>query len=290
MNWTTPPRPWRPTNRPGTVATTFLFVTTEGFWGYALWGWLAGAPGPRSRRFAMTSAIVMFLLSFIGQEAAHLVASGRHTAPWYVVVIVTPLPLIAVGLIALLIHLRQADREEAMAAWRKAKAAEEAAKTARAEADERTSLRRQIGELSARLDTAAIAHRAELDEAVSDVGSARQELTQALKRTEALERKLAAVDTPKSRKPTAAGTGRNAKAPAGGDDLTMEFQAYMALRDDPALRKPRMGGKLATQIGCSPASARRYRDRFLNPDGSLKELPRESLTGSLGESLTDGTP
>jgi hypothetical protein len=160
----------------GPVTTGWvLFVTTEGFWGYALWSWLAGAPGPRSRRFAMTSAIVMFVLSFIGQEAAHLMAADARTAPWYVVSIVTPLPLIAVGLIAFLIHLRQADREEATAAWaRKAKAAE-AARIERAEADERASLRRELADITARTETEITALRDATTGAQAEAERARAE-------------------------------------------------------------------------------------------------------------------
>ncbi|HMH94011.1 MAG TPA: hypothetical protein VK586_23395 [Streptosporangiaceae bacterium] len=136
----------------GRVTTGWvLFVATEAYWGYALFAWLAGAPGPRSRKFAMHSAIAMFALSLAGQEAGHLLAAAHRTAPWYVVAFVTPLPLIAVGLIAILVHLRQADRE----------AAAEAARAA-AEADELTVLR-------AELDAARGAHG-------TDVRGLREEL------------------------------------------------------------------------------------------------------------------
>jgi hypothetical protein len=237
----------------------------------------------------MTSAIVMFVLSFAGQEAGHLVAAGARTAPWYVVAIVTPLPLIAVGLIAFLVHLRQADWEVAMAAWREARAVAEADRIARAEADERASLLRELEALSAQRDADVSDFRARLGEAASALETAQQETAQALRRAEALERKLAAGDKPKPRKPAVKNSAGSVPESAGGDDLTMELLAYMALREDAGLRRPRMGGKLAVKVGCSPASARRYRDKFLNPDGSLREPPSESLTGPLAGPLAEGT-
>lgn len=268
----------------GPVTTGWvLFVTTEGFWGYALWGWLAGAPGPRSRRFAMTSAIVMFVLSFIGQEAAHLVASGRHTAPWYVVVIVTPLPLIAVGLIALLIHLRQADREEAMTAWREAKAAEEAAALARAEADERAQLRRERDALAASRDADLTALREELEgemeardrslaDALTALESARSEAAAATTRADRLERRLAG---PAGR--SKAGTGRRGTAPRTGtggapkDDL-LEARARKLLAANPDMS----GAELAGELTVSPGYGRKLRRRLTQADRPAEARPDRS--------------
>jgi hypothetical protein len=271
----------------GPVTTGWvLFVTTEVFWGYALWTWLAGAPGPRSRRFARTSAVVMFVISFAGQEASHLVSSALHAAPVIVVLFVSPLPLVAVGLIAVLFHLRQEDHAAAVAAWRKLRAAEAAAAIERAEADERAWLRRELDALSAQRDADVSALGAKLDEAASALASARQEAAEALRRAEALDRKLAAVSDrkpPRPRKAAAEGARESAQPAAADGDLTTELLAYMALRENPELRKPRKGGDLAREVGVSGATARRYRDKYLNPDGSLKELPAESLTGSLSE-------
>jgi hypothetical protein len=271
----------------GRVTTGWvLFVTTEVFWGYALWTWLAGAPGPRSRRFARSSAVVMFIISFAGQEASHLVSSARHAAPVIVVLFVSPLPLVAVGLIAVLFHLRQEDREVAVAAWRKAKAAEAAAALERAEADERAWLRRELEALSAQREADVTALRDELNEAASALASAQRDAAEALARAESLARKLAAAASdrkPPGPRKAAEGTRASAQPAAGDGDLTTELLAYMALRENPELRKPRKGGDLAREVGVSGATARRYRDKYLNPDGSLKELPDESLTGSLGE-------
>jgi hypothetical protein len=254
-----------------------LAVTTEAYWAYALYSWLAASPGPRSRSFAKWSAGAVFCLSLVGQGAAHLVPPGSRPSP-VLVVFVSSLPVLVLALIAILIHLRQADREAAEALARQSAEVERLAAIERAEADERAWLRRELDALGAQRDADATAHRAELDEAVSDLASARQELAQALRRAEALERKLAADDPSKRRRKPAPTTGKKPAATAEGDDLTMELLAYMALQDHPELCKPRMGGKLAVEVGCSPASARRYRDKFLNEDGSLKDLPRESLT------------
>lgn len=101
-----------------------LAVTSEAYWGYALYAWLAGAPGPRSRRFAMVSFAVVFVLSLIGQAASHLVPQGTVPPP-AVVVFITSLPVIVLALIAVLVHLRQLDREEAAAAAADASAAQE---------------------------------------------------------------------------------------------------------------------------------------------------------------------
>jgi hypothetical protein len=119
-----------------------LAVTTELYWGYALYAWLATAPGPRSRKFAMWSAAAVFTLSLVGQGSAHLVAPGTKPSP-VLVAFVTALPVIVLALIAVLVHLRQLDREEAVevaeesalrAGLRSAEAAREAAETARDEA------------------------------------------------------------------------------------------------------------------------------------------------------------
>jgi hypothetical protein len=269
-----------------------LAVVMEAYWAYTLYAWLAASPGPRSRTFAMWSCGVVFILSLVGQVTYHemTLPQGTGDGERASAAFVTILPVTVLAMIAILIHMRHADREAKAAAARAAARAERLAEIERAEADERASLRRQVDELSAQMDAAAIAHRAESDEALSDLESAQRDLSQALRRTEALERKLAAIDAPKPRKAPGAGAGKNAKTAVDGDDLSMELSAYMALVENSDLRKPRMGGKLAVKIGCSPASARRYRDKFLDEDGSLRELPRESLTGPPGESLTDGAP
>lgn len=151
----------------GKMTTGWILpVTTEAYWAYALYAWLGGAAGPRSRRFAMGSAVAMFILSLGGQESGHLLAAAHRAAPWPVVALVTALPLIAVGLIAILVHLRQADREEATEAqWRAAEAAR-LAEDERIAADEGTELRRQLAALQGDAEAAIGAARAERDTAL----------------------------------------------------------------------------------------------------------------------------
>jgi hypothetical protein len=116
----------------------------------------------------MWSAALVFTLSLAGQGSAHLVAPGKNP-PAGLVVFVTALPVIVLALIAILIHLRQLDREEAGAAERaRAEAAAQAA-IERAEADERTALRRRLAELEEARDAEMIAVRAEMDAALSDL-------------------------------------------------------------------------------------------------------------------------
>lgn len=201
----------------GEMTTGWILpVTTEAYWGYAVWAWLASSPGPRSRRFAMWTAIVMFTLSLGGQEAGHLVAAAHRQAPPYVVAFVTALPLIAVGLIAILIHLRQADREEAGQAARVAAVAERLAAAERTEADERGALHRRLAEVTARAGEEISALRKAVSGAEAEREAARSEAEALTARVESLTRKLAGNGT---RKPagsgTRKGTGNTARKPAG---------------------------------------------------------------------------
>lgn len=145
-----------------------LAVTSEAYWGYALYSWLAGAPGPRSRSFAMWSAGVVFVLSLIGQGSAHLISPGAKPPP-PLVVFVTSMPVLVLALIAILIHLRQLDREEVEAAERARVKVEHDAAVARAEADERTGLRRRLAELTEARNGEVSAIRAEMDDALRDL-------------------------------------------------------------------------------------------------------------------------
>src|ERR1700761_1713841 len=167
-----------------------LTVIVEVYWGYALYAWLAAAPGRRSRRFAMWSAAGVFILSLAGQGSAHLAA--HKMPPAAVVVFVSTLPVIVLALIAILIHLRHIDRAEA------AEVAQEAA--------DRTELAKTQAELGEVRD-AERSVRAELD-------AVRTELAEVTRRAEVLAQKLASVPKqPRTKKAakkdasTEAGTG-----------------------------------------------------------------------------------
>ena len=91
----------------GMTTGWILPVSTEAYWACAGYAWLASPAGPRSRRFAMWSALGMIVLSLAGQESDHLLAFAHRTIPPVaVVMLVTALPLVALVLIAILIHLR----------------------------------------------------------------------------------------------------------------------------------------------------------------------------------------
>ena len=116
-----------------------LTVIVEAFGVCALVAWLADAPGPRSRRFAMWSAMIVFALSLVGQASSHLTARSQ-VPPAVVVVLVSVLPVIMLALGAVLIHLRIKDRAEAGEAARKATLTAERIAAEVSAADERTAL------------------------------------------------------------------------------------------------------------------------------------------------------
>lgn len=215
-----------------------LAVGMEAYWGYALYVWLAAAPGPRSRAFAMKSAIGAFVLSLLGQIAYHLMLAEHVAAtPVAVVVFVAALPVTLLALVAFLIHLMHADR----------RAAADAERQAVLEA-ERTALRAQLDALTS-----------ELEAARADRETAHRELAEALTRADRLAAKVEALSAkkggPKPRK------DKSESAHAG--DLTTEFRAFELLRDNPELRAPRMGAELGRKLGASAATGRRLHGRLI---------------------------
>lgn len=209
----------------GRMTTGWILpVTSEAYWVAALYAWLADPAGPRSRKFAMWSAVGVFLLSLAGQESDHLLAAaGRTVPPAGVVGFVTALPLIAVALIAILIHLRQKDRDEAQ------------------EAGERSAAQAEMDALRTEL-AAAYAAR---EEDASALAAVRAELAEAVARTETLTRKLEAATARKrrtatARKPapatgrkqepvTASATAPEADAVTAPDDLDSEAKVLWYL-------------------------------------------------------------
>jgi hypothetical protein len=253
-----------------------LAVTTEAYWGYALYSWLAAAPGPRSRAFAMWSAVGVFILSLTGQGAAHLVKPGQQPPP-VLVVFVTALPVLVLALIAILVHLRQADREVIEALARKAEQDERKAAVLRAETDERARLRAELERVSADATTRLSGLQDDLTDAQQDLETARGELTEALRRAEALTAKLAAVSAQKKRAKVPA----SARAGSAESDPTNELRAVMELRANSKLLGPRMSGELARALGLSPATGRRLYGKLVT-DGALNEYA-QSLMEPLGE-------
>lgn len=236
-----------------------LAVTAEAFWGYALWAWLAGSAGRRSRRFAMWSAAVVFTLSLVGQGAAHLVTPGVKP-PAALVVFITDLPVLVVALIAILIHLRQLDREEAERDERVRAEAGQQAAIERAEADERTALRTQLSALAERLEEAELART-----------EAEQRAAQAEARTAQLERTLAAQKDAKSARKTRARNGasarRSTRATADSGDIDARTKALNILSDQPDIS----GAELGVAAGMSKRWGQIHRDELATLAAGLAE-------------------
>ena len=237
----------------GMTTGWILPVSTEAYWSIAVVAWLAAPAGKRSARYAMWTAGIMFGLSLAGQEYGHLVAAGYRIPPLLMVTLVTALPLAAVALGAVLIHLRRADREEAEALAEASAEAVRLAATERVEADERTSLRAQVESMSASQAAELSAIRAELGTAQAERETAQREAAEAHARAEALAAKLTAASARK----TAPKQRAKGAASTRDDDLSTEVRAINALMANPELKKPRMGGELARTIGVSPATGRR---------------------------------
>jgi hypothetical protein len=233
----------------GRMTTGWILpVSAEAYWGYAAWAWLAGACGPRSRRFAMWSAAAMFALSVAAQESGHLIAAAHWQAPMFAVALVTPIPLLAVALAAVLVHLRQADREEAAEAVRRKADADRLAAIERAEADERTALRRELEALAQRL--------AHVDTARND---AEGRAAKAEARTAQLERKVAAQTGAKGPRKTSAAKGATgAREDRAEEDVDARTKALDVLSREPGIS----GAELGVRVGMSKRWGQLHRDEL----------------------------
>lgn len=181
----------------GKVPTDWvLAVAMEAYWGYALYAWLVASPGPRSRAMAMWSCAVVFAFSLAGQVLYHELTVPPGTPPGRRVVIgfVTSLPVVVLALIAILIHLRHADREEAAEAQRRVTEAARLEAQERAEADERTALRRQLAELRAGAQAEIEAARAERETALRQAQEAAQAAAESAAQISAMGERQAEAD------------------------------------------------------------------------------------------------
>lgn len=222
-----------------------LAVTTEAYWGYALYSWLAAAPGPRSRRFAMWSAAAVFVLSLTGQGAAHLVPDGAQP-PAALVVFVTALPVVTLALIAVLVHLRQADREDA-------------------EEDVRQDAKdAEIAALQARLEAAA-GEAAPLREALA---AAQEQAARAAQQIAQLERKLAAQTRPRKRaNPGRAGRASARAKQAQEDDVSARTKALSVLAAEPDIS----GAQLGLRVGMSKRWGQDHKPELVAMAADLEE-------------------
>ncbi len=245
-----------------------LPVTAEAYWATALAAWLVYPAGLRSRRFAMWTAGLMFVLSLCGQEADHLVAFAHRTVPPVgVVMLVTALPLLAIALIAVLIHLRHLDRTAAEEAERQARAATADAQREAAEASE-------LGALRAELDAA----REALAGTAAERETALREAAEAAAKTEILTRKLAAAAgrkrTPKppAKKPATPPRSKGAEDPATEvpNDVDAQAEALSILAAEPEIS----GAKLGSRVGRSERWGQTFKQNLTlaaTPDGQGPE-------------------
>lgn len=92
-----------------------LPVGIESYGVYAMFAWLTlKGVNDRTRDFARKSAIGALALGILGQIVYHLLAvAGWGEAPWFVVMLVSCLPVVTVYLGAALTHLIVADRRAA---------------------------------------------------------------------------------------------------------------------------------------------------------------------------------
>ena len=226
-----------------------LAVVVEAYWAYAVYAWLAAPAGKSSRLFAIWSAAAVFGLSVVGQSAAQVMDATA------VKVFANALPVIVLALIAVLVHLRVKDREEAAEAARILAEADRQAAIERAEADERTALRADLEAIRGELAGKDEAAKAALESLRAQLETAHADLAEALTRKEELAARIAQMTAQKKRAKAAGGS-------AQAEDLTTEFRALDEMEKDPSLRGPRMGGELARRIGVSGATGRRLHARL----------------------------
>ena len=180
----------------GKMATDWtLAVVVEAYWAYAVYAWLAAPAGRRSRRFAVGSAVGVFALSLIAQSTAPVLADTA------VKVLANALPVTILMLVAVLVHLRRADRAEAEEAERQSELDAAEARRQAAESSELAGLRAELE-----------AARTTLEPVQADLVTARTEMSRLAARAETLERKLATATGRKQPRKPAGVTGRKPAA------------------------------------------------------------------------------
>jgi len=212
-----------------------LAVAVEAYWGYALFAWLAAAPGPRSRTMAMWSCGGVFVLSLVSQVSYHelMAPAGATPGRRFVIGFASALPVVILALIAVLIHLRHLDREEA------------------AEADERSAVQAEMDALRAELRAAQEAAAG----AAAERETALREAAEVAAKNETLTRKLAAAAARKrapqrpAKNPAAAPRSTPAEDPATEvpNDVDAQAEALSILAAEPNIS----GAKLAERVGKS---------------------------------------
>lgn len=95
-----------------------LPIGVEAYAAYALGAWLSSTPHSKStKRFAAVSAVGSLVLGMAGQVAYHLLeTTGQTKAPWWIVTLVSCLPVLVLGMGATLRHMLHRDKAARAAA------------------------------------------------------------------------------------------------------------------------------------------------------------------------------
>jgi hypothetical protein len=180
------------------IPTDFcLMVCMEAYAGYAIFIWLTRT-GRRSGPFAMWSGLAAAAASVTAQVAYHVTGTGAVPPPW-LVGLVSALPVIALILAALLIHLVRLDRAEDEEAGRAAAERTEVARLSAETAAWKTAWSKAVAGAEAAVAAERAALRAELDALRADLEAAQNEAAQAAHKNEILARKLDAANRAKKR-------------------------------------------------------------------------------------------
>jgi hypothetical protein len=267
-----------------------LATGTEGYTGYALWAWLGGAYGERSRRFAGITAICALALSLSVQAPYHLMlAENWKHAPVLLVIGSSSVPVVDVILGSVLGHLQLSDKAAAKEAAEAQAQAQRQAEIERAEADERTALRAELEAAREAHETELCGLREDLEaercarteaeqeaalrpalEAARDAARTELEAVQAALETEAaaraeaerqaadaeakaatLARKLAASAGPKKTRRSGPAAGSDKTRSAAETEVPNDFDAQAAALAILADEPDISGAKLAERVGMS---------------------------------------
>jgi hypothetical protein len=275
-----------------------LAVVMEAYWAYALYAWLAASPGRRSRAFAMWTCAVIFALSLVGQVAYHEMTVPPDTSIGRRVVVgfTTILPVTVLAFIAVLIHLRHADRAEAAEAARRAAEAKRIAGEEAAAADERTALRAERETLreavaAAHADHAETERQAQAvlegvrQDAETALEDARRETAEVLARAERAEAKTDALARKLNGAKTGPGgrrTGPKSGSETGPEALTIEAQILEILDEAGRSGRTVRAPELVEKTGCSDGYARKTL-RKLN----AKDRPRDIIKDRSSDPVQD---
>ena len=228
-----------------------LAVAVEAYWGYALFAWLAAAPGPRSRTMAMWSCAVVFALSLVSQVSYHELTAPAGATPGrrFVIGFASALPVVILGLIAILVHLRHVDRAEAAEAAERERAAAASAQREAAEVSELDALRAEFATAQEALETAQ-AERVEAEAKTAEVLAKVEVLTRKLARTSG--QKQTRKSSPKTAASTQNKTAASTPEVQVPEDVDTQAAALEILAGEPGISGSELGRRLgkSERYGC----------------------------------------